>query len=369
MASGGAFFRRLLVVIKQTAFEEYSQLKLRGQAPKALRWKRLESRYLSHTQCVENLLAILKANNIAFSCVNRVELDRQHLADVDLVVAVGGDGTVLSAAHFLDHGTIPLLGINSDPMSDEDKIVKKKKSDERRSHGALCAVTAANMQTAVPQILFGGGKLATRARIQCIVKSTFSETRLVPALNDLLIANPSPAAVSRFRMGWLREVDLDVKGGLRDGGGSGLTSARAHSSLTDPQLLPRNQDGTVTRFGGIPFDVENSLNVWSSGMWVSTATGSSAAMAAAGGKQMDIYSSDLQYLIREHMIENVPNKDEVRNLDKGMLKNDQHLHLRWSSQKGRIFIDGSHLMHNLELGDEILIDAKAPPLALYSRID
>lgn len=97
------------------------QLKLRGQAPKALRWPRLESRYQSHKACVESLLSILQANNVAFSCVNRVELDRQHLADVDLMIAVGGDGTVLSAAHFLDHGTIPLLGINSDPISEEDK--------------------------------------------------------------------------------------------------------------------------------------------------------------------------------------------------------------------------------------------------------
>lgn len=98
-----------------------NQLKLRGQAPKALRWKRLESRYRSHKQCVETLLSVLKANGVEYSCVNRVELDRQHLADVDLMIAVGGDGTVLSAAHFLDHGTIPLLGINSDPMSAEDK--------------------------------------------------------------------------------------------------------------------------------------------------------------------------------------------------------------------------------------------------------
>jgi NAD+ kinase len=61
-----------------------------------------------------------------------VELDRQHLADVDLIIAVGGDGTVLSSAHFLDHGTIPLLGVNSDPtISIEDRSVKKK-SDERR---------------------------------------------------------------------------------------------------------------------------------------------------------------------------------------------------------------------------------------------
>ena len=63
-----------------------------------------------------------------------------------------------------------------------------------RSHGALCACTAMNMKGKLPRILHGGGKLSERARIQCIVKSTFSETRLVPALNDLLIANPSPAA-------------------------------------------------------------------------------------------------------------------------------------------------------------------------------
>mgnify|MGYP006156917053 CR=1 FL=1 len=42
----------------------------------------------------------------------------------DAVIAVGGDGTVLSSAHFLDHGTIPLLGINSDPISEEDKWVR-----------------------------------------------------------------------------------------------------------------------------------------------------------------------------------------------------------------------------------------------------
>ncbi len=52
---------------------------------------------------MNDLVDILKRNNLQFSCVNRVELDRQHLADVDLVIAVGGDGTCLSAAHFLDH--------------------------------------------------------------------------------------------------------------------------------------------------------------------------------------------------------------------------------------------------------------------------
>lgn len=206
--------------------------------------------------------------------------------------------------------------------------------------------TAVNMAEGIAAVLYGGGKLGLRTRIHCTVKSTFSETRLVPALNDLLIANPSPAAVSRFRMGWLEHLQVDKN-----------------------KPTPSSQYGTVTRFGGLPYDVKNSINVWSSGMWVCTATGSTAAMAAAGGKVMDLHSSDLQYLIREHMIENTGGNENMRTMDNAMLVTGQKMHLRWNSQKGRIFIDGSHLTHNLELGDEILIDNNAPPMQMFERLD
>eukprot|EP00934_Nitzschia_sp_Nitz4_P003825 Nitzschia sp. Nitz4//scaffold397_size11424//5985//7224//NITZ4_009041-RA/size11424-processed-gene-0.2-mRNA-1//1//CDS//3329550284//3815//frame0 len=345
VAGASLKYKNILVVIKQTAFEEYSQLKLRGQAPKALRWKRLEQRYKAHKQCVNDLLGVLRHNQVNFSCVNRVELDRQHLADVDLMVAVGGDGTVLSAAHFLDHGTIPLLGINSDPdISLEDRKVSKKNTDERRSHGALCWGTARNLAEGVPKVLYGESEddLVPRTRIRCLVKSTFSETRLVPALNDLLIANPSPAAISRFRMGWLRKMDESEK--------------------------PKTQQeyGTVTRFSGCAYDVEKSLNVWSSGMWVCTGTGSTAAMAAAGGQAMDPEAMELQYLIREHVMGNSSEtvSDDVNN---AIVAEGQKMHLRWNSQRGKIYIDGSHLTHNIELGDEIMIDNHAPPLRMFAR--
>jgi NAD+ kinase len=179
----------------------------------------------------------------------------------------------------------------------------------------------------------------------------------VPALNDLLVANPSPAAVSRFRMGWLSPVAED-----------GVEDDLTGNPYDQGTPLP-SKYGT-TRFGGVLYDVSNSLNVWSSGMWVSTSIGSTAAMAAAGGQIMDPDSTNLQYLIREHMIE--PNQENdngepIRreDVDNGMLESGQKMHLRWSSQKGRIFIDGSHLTHNLELGDEILIDNLAPPLQMY----
>lgn len=208
--------------------------------------------------------------------------------------------------------------------------------------------TAYDMEEGVAKVLHGGARLGKRTRIHCSVKSTFSETRLVPALNDLLIANPSPAAVSRFRMGWLDPVNEEA---LTPG------SESRHDNLY----------GTTIRFGGRPYEVQNSLNVWSSGMWLCTATGSTAAMAAAGGKYMELESRDLQYLIREHMIENSDNQEYLREADNGFLREGEKMHLRWNSQKGRIFIDGSHLTHNLELGDEILIDNEAPPLQLYMR--
>lgn len=158
------------------------------------------------------------------------------MSDIDLVISVGGDGTLLSAAHFLDHGTIPLLGVNSDPNTQkEDLVVKKKTSDERRSHGALCMCHSFDMRNHLDQVLYGGGALQVRSRIRCKVKSTFSETLLVPALNDLLLANPSPAAVSRFRMGFMK--------------------------LLPEGPRPSATYGTVTRFGGKPYDVVDSINV------------------------------------------------------------------------------------------------------------
>lgn len=39
--------------------------------------------------------------------------------DVDLVISVGGDGTLLRASHFLN-SSIPVLGVNSDPTCPDE---------------------------------------------------------------------------------------------------------------------------------------------------------------------------------------------------------------------------------------------------------
>mmetsp|Transcript_17460 Transcript_17460/g.39420 ORF Transcript_17460/g.39420 Transcript_17460/m.39420 type:complete len:299 (-) Transcript_17460:532-1428(-) len=286
------------------------------------------------------------------------------------MVAVGGDGTCLTCAHFLDNGSIPLLGINSDPLTVEEMAsTTTKQTDERRSHGALCAYTSNNIETAFEHVLYGGGNLCNRTRIQCTVKSTFSETRLCPALNDLLISHPSPASVSRFGMGFLVP---NVEGnGVEPSMDENYESNQEEEHNLSEVLTSRKDDPTPqayrTRFGGTSYEIKQNVNVWSSGLWVSTATGSTAAMVSAGGQPLRHDSSQLQYLVREHMVEQHKCAIEARERGMGILEDGGQLHIRWNSNAGAIFIDGAHLYHDIVLGDEILINAEAPPLKLFMR--
>ncbi len=111
-------FNNILVVVKQTPYEQYLQLKAQGKAPVALRWERLKNRYTVHRQCVDDVTRILGEVGVNYSVVGREELHRGIIQDKDLLIAVGGDGTVLNTSSFLDD-SIPVLGVNSDPTRPE----------------------------------------------------------------------------------------------------------------------------------------------------------------------------------------------------------------------------------------------------------
>jgi len=56
---------------------------------------------------------------------------------------------------------------------------------------------------------------------------------------------------------------------------------------------------------------------------------------------------------------------DIQDRATGMLNSKSNLHLRWNSQMGRIYIDGSHLSHELDLGDEVVVNNQAPDLKLF----
>lgn len=292
-----------------------------------MRWERLKNRYSVHRECVEKVTNILDKIDVTYSVIGREELHRGLIEDKDLIIAVGGDGTILNTSSFIDD-SIPIVGVNSDPTNPDEEGVTKLK-DERRSRGALCAASAINIHDILPRIIYGDVSYGLRSRIQCLIRSTYTETRLPPSLNDILIAHPSPAAVSRFRL-----------------------------TLCNGSVVPS--------FKYISKNKELfSFNMWSSGIWISTATGSTAAMYSAGGQIMDIRSTNLQYMVREHLVEDGTNAEEQRKAGRGIIRPNEFMNIRWNSQYGSCFVDGSHMKHDLELGDEIKIDGHAPFLKIF----
>ena len=173
-------------------------MKAQGKAPVAVRWERLKDRHNVHKQCVDDVINVVQSLGLNYSIIGRDEMHRGLLLDKDFVISVGGDGTVLNVSSFLDN-TVPIIGINSDPIKPNDVIVTNR-SDERRSKGALCALTAMNLTSELPDIIYGKHNPVSRTRIQCLIRSTYTETRLPPALNDILLCHPIPAAVTRFRL-------------------------------------------------------------------------------------------------------------------------------------------------------------------------
>jgi NAD+ kinase len=69
----------------------------------------------------------LRKHNINFKLVNRDSLKSRHLIGMDLVIAVGGDGTFLRAAHFI--GSQIIFGVNSDTKDKEGFFMKSSRKD------------------------------------------------------------------------------------------------------------------------------------------------------------------------------------------------------------------------------------------------
>ncbi|MFN2370277.1 MAG: NAD(+)/NADH kinase [Candidatus Krumholzibacteriia bacterium] len=103
----------------------------------------------------------------------------EELVDqVDLVIALGGDGTMLRAARVLGLSGVPLLGVNLGSL------------------GYLTDVPVEDLETALADVLAGGYRLDHRARVYCSVWRDGARIAQASALNDLVVnMGPLPRAL------------------------------------------------------------------------------------------------------------------------------------------------------------------------------
>lgn len=242
----------------------------------------------AHRQSLDELIKILDKSGLDYDLVYRGDVD--DVSDYDLVVAVGGDGTVLDLSHRI--AETPIVAINSDPEI---------------SVGYFSAGTAYDFERLLEQVLSEKWEPVELRRFHIRIGD---ELVGPPVLNDILISHANPAAVSSYF----------IKVGTH--------SAEAQKS---------------------------------SGIWVSTPAGSTAAIRSAGGFVLPFNSGNLQYVVREPY---PPPAGGYRFL-KGIHPVEEHFEVTSRMIEGMVFLDGPHLSYEFPIGATLAIDASAPPLTIY----
>jgi NAD+ kinase len=301
-------------VIKTTPIAEYTSLVGSGELYNSDRYARVKERHETHKSSVKAIKRMLDDRGLKYRCVERSALKAESVEGCDLVIALGGDGTTLIAAHEVRSTDVPILGINTDPATPSDLAklyLTNVCLDERRSTGHLCAANRFNAESVLDAALRGDTKPARLARI----RTTINGRELEPALNDVLIAHPSPAAVSRYSL-----------------------------------KLPGKQEDAY-------------FHIRSSGLRTCTASGSTAAMYSAGGSLMPYDSTDMQYMDREPIYyDHAPPPSSAGHR---FYKRGETMRLRWNSRVGVVYIDGAHVKHDVILGDDIEMSSDGPELSLF----
>lgn len=239
-----------------------------------------------HRNTLKAVLKTLRKWNLQPILINRVQFKKTIQAD--LVITVGGDGTVLAASHFVKQ--TPIFGINSAPTT---------------STGYLCVAHPKNFERLLKRVLAGKQKPRLLPRLQVSVNKT-----KIPflALNDLLFACRLQGETARYtlQIGHKREFQK------------------------------------------------------SSGIWIATGSGSTAAIFSAGGKPFSMTSKKMEYLVRE------PFQYKIRyRLLRGLVNQRNKITIIPDMDQGMIFIDGGKLHYHVPKHARVTVRGGLKPLRLF----
>ncbi|MES1240870.1 MAG: NAD(+)/NADH kinase [Acidobacteriota bacterium] len=238
---------------------------------------------------VHQALADLGVAPVVISIDSLDEQARRLIGGARLLVTVGGDGTLLSASHWVTGAAV--LGVNSAPRS---------------SVGYLALARRATVARILKRIERGTLLPKPVARLEAELDGQV----LPPALNDVLVAHERPAATSRYQLRLGRQ--------------------RAKHR--------------------------------SSGLWVSTATGSTAGIRSAGGRPMALTARRLQFRARELYR---PYGQDVA-LESGFVPEDGELVVESAMEAGWLFPDGTRLAVPFPFGARATFRLAEQPLLLFA---
>jgi NAD+ kinase len=200
------------VIAKKSAYDYYVRRYKMERVRELLRTKdpsvaRLLRADRHHSQTLEELRSAIEQLGLRARFRDRSQIG--SVEGFDLVITVGGDGTLLSASHAC--GDTPVFGINSAPFD---------------SVGFLCSARQGNVHSRLRDAVRGRLEITRLARMRLAVDGEVVHQRV---LNDVLYAHKNPAMTSRYHLTFRDHSEEQKSSGIWIGPAAGSTAA-VHSA-------------------------------------------------------------------------------------------------------------------------------------------
>lgn len=233
---------RVIVVSKRTSYQRFIEEEGDPRARALIKNKdpAVRSWLDAHHEHLRTLDVVMK--ELERAGAQALLLHRAHAAfdtsDAELVIAVGGDGTLLAASHNVD-GT-PILGVNSAP---------------KHSVGFFCGTNRKDFRRHVTEALSGKLKKLSLSRMCVSVNGRLRSKRV---LNDTLFCHNSPAGTSRYILRIGKVTETQRSSGIWIGPPAGSTAAQRSAG---GRILPitSRQLQLVVREPYTPHGFKNAL--------------------------------------------------------------------------------------------------------------
>ena len=128
--------------------------------------------------CIDTVRLELKKRKISYKLIKRSQLTGYF--NEQLVISIGGDGTLLDASHHCQNSL--LLGINS---------------DEQHSIGALCTAFVTDFFLMLDNLYKKQADILEISRLRVFINDQLID---VPVLNEVLFCHSNPASISKYSL-------------------------------------------------------------------------------------------------------------------------------------------------------------------------
>lgn len=125
-------------------------------------------------------IILKEIDNSIITVLDEVELNHEVLKDLDMIISLGGDGTILNTVRLIEGHHIPILGVNIGNL------------------GFLTSAELNNFEEEFKDILNGNYTIENRLLLDCKINK--DENTKFRALNDIVISKGTLSRIVKFNI-------------------------------------------------------------------------------------------------------------------------------------------------------------------------